>query len=186
MKDLILFWIQWSGKWTQAELIQKKNPDTFSYVSTGNIFRALTKGPDNALGRYVKEVIWAGKLVDDKVTNSLFQAYFYSVLDEQKSMLIDGYPRTVIQLDDILRLAEQERRTIQWIQFVIPDEVAFERMQSRGREDDTEEAMKLRIQQFYDHTVPVIDYFWQHCELIKVDATQSIEKIAEEVNGIIQ
>ncbi len=107
-------------------------------------------------------------------------------MDEKKQMLIDGYPRTIIQLDDILRLVEQEKRTIQGIQFVIPDEVALERMQSRGREDDNEEAMKSRIQQFYDHTVPVIDYFWQHAELIKIDATQSIDEIAEEVTWIIE
>ena len=186
MKDLILFGIQWSGKWTQAELIQKNHPGVFSYVSTGNIFRALTKGHENALWKYVKERIAAGTLIDDQVTNSLFQAYFYSVLDEKKSMLVDGYPRTIIQLDDIFRLADQEKRTIQGIQFVIPDEVALERMQSRGREDDTEEAMKHRIQQFYDHTVPVIDYFWQHADLIKVDATKSIEEIAEEANNILK
>jgi len=186
MKDLILFWIQASWKWTQAELIQKNNPNVYSYVSTWNIFRALTKGQENALGRYVNEKINAGTLIDDKVTNSLFQAYFYSVLDEQKHMLIDGYPRTINQLDDIFRLAEQEKRTIQGIQFEIPDEVALERMMSRGREDDTEEAINHRIQQFYDHTVPVIDYFWQHFDLVKVDATKTIDEIAENVDTILK
>jgi len=185
MKDIILFWIQGSGKWTQANLIMQKYTDLFSYVSTGNIFRALTKGHDNALWRYVQERITAGTLIDDKVTNSLFQAYFYSVLDEQKYMLVDGYPRTVAQLEDIFRLMQEEKREILWIQFIIPDEVAYERMASRGREDDTEESMKRRIQQFYDLTMPVINHFKKNHALIEIDATQSIEDIAKEVASII-
>ncbi len=182
MKDILLFGIQWSGKWTQADYILKNNPDVFSYVSTGNIFRALTKWPDNALGRYVIDRINAGTLIDDKVTNSLFQAYFYSALDEQKYMLIDGYPRTIPQLDDIFRLAKLESRELMGIQFVIPDEVAYERMASRGRADDTPESMKHRIAQYYEQTVPVIDYFAQHSNLIQIDATQSITDIAAEVS----
>ncbi len=181
MNDLILFGIQWSGKWTQAELIQKNFPDIFSYVSTWNIFRALTKGQDNALWRYVSDRLNAGQYIDDKVTGSIFQAYFYSAIDEKKSMLIDWYPRTIPQLDDIFRLAELENRTLTWIEFVIPDDVAFERMASRWREDDTEASMKYRIEQFYELTKPVIDYFWQHVDLVKIDATWSIEDIAEEV-----
>jgi adenylate kinase len=120
------------------------------------------------------------------VTGSLFQAYFYSAIDDNKSMLIDGYPRTIPQLDDIFRLAELEKREVLGIQFVIPDDIAFERMASRGREDDTEEAMKHRIAQFYKHTMPVIDYFGQHATLVKIDATRGIEEIAEEVYTYIQ
>jgi len=185
MKDIILFGIQWSWKGTQAALIQENNPWVFSYVSTGNIFRALTKGPNNALGRYVNEKMAAGQLINDKVTGSLFQAYFYSAIDDNKSMLIDGYPRTISQLDDIFRLAELEKRELLWIQFVIPDEVAFERMASRSREDDTEKAMKNRIAQFYAHTMPVIDYFGQHATLVQIDATRRIEDIAADVSSHI-
>lgn len=182
MKDIILFGIQWSGKGTQADLILQNNPDVFSYVSTGNIFRALTKGQDNALGRYVHDIINAGKLVNDKVTNSIFQAYFYSVLDQQKYMLIDWYPRTIDQLDDIFRLAELEGRELLGIQFDIPDEVALERMQSRWREDDTPESIKTRIASYYESTVPVIEHFTQHADMQLIDATQSIEDIAAEVS----
>lgn len=127
----------------------------------------------------------AGDLIDDKVTSSLFQAYFYSAIDDNKAMLIDGYPRTIPQLDDIFRLAEVENREVLGIQFVIPDEVAFQRMASRGREDDTAESMKHRIAQFYEKTAPVIDYFGQHATLVQIDATKSIQEIAEEVSQYI-
>gem|GEM_PF-6435582 len=58
-------------------------------------------------------------------------------------------------------------------------------MASRGREDDTEESMKRRIQQFYDLTMPVINHFKKNHALIEIDATQSIEDIAKEVASII-
>lgn len=105
----------------------------------------------------------------------------HTVIDDEKLMLLDGYPRTINQLDDIFRLMDAQNRKLQGIQFVIPDEVAVERMMSRGRNDDTPEAIKLRIAQYYEKTEPVITYFAQHADLIKIDATMSIDEVAATV-----
>jgi adenylate kinase len=164
--------------------LQEYFPDVFSYFSSGDLFRALT-GADNAIGNYVKNRIAAGDLIKDEVTNSLFEAYVHTVLHEEKYMLLDGYPRTVPQMETTFSLLQQYERTMLGIQFVIPDEVAFQRMRGRGRADDTEEAMQHRIQQFYNNTQPVIDWFADHAELIQVDATRSIEEIHEEVITIV-
>ena len=56
MKDIVLFGIQGSGKGTQAQLLLEAFPQDFSYLSTGDVFRALTKS-DNAIGNYVKNRI---------------------------------------------------------------------------------------------------------------------------------
>ncbi len=184
MKDIVLFWIQCSGKGTQAKLITKNNPDMYSYFSSGDHFRAL-QTTENAIGDYLKARMEKGDLIDDNVTNSLFLTYFHTVLDDQKHMLLDGYPRTVNQLDDIFKITDSHKREMLWIHFTLPDEIVFERMKSRWRSDDTPEAMQHRIAQFYEKTVPVIDYFWQHAEMITVDATRSIDQIAQDVQKII-
>lgn len=180
-KDLVLFGIQGSGKGTQAKIITKNNPDIYSYFSSGDLFRALTKGGDNAIGNYVKHRIENWLLINDTVTNTLFQAYMHTVLDDNKYMLLDGYPRTINQLDDIFRLMDEQNRPLQGIQFDIPDEVAIARMMGRGRNDDTPEAIKLRIAQYYEKTEPVITYFAQHADLIKIDATMGIDDVAAAV-----
>lgn len=162
----------------------KNNPEKYSYFSTGDHFRALFS-TDNAIGNYLKSRIERWDLIDDNVTNSLFLTYFHTIIDDKKLMLLDWYPRTVNQLDDVFRLTEENNREMLWIHFVLPDDVVFERMKSRWRSDDTTEAMQHRINQFYEKTVPVIQYFWEHAEIVRIDATRSIEQIAEEVQSLI-
>jgi adenylate kinase len=97
MKDIILFGAPGCGKGTQAELLIEKLAGIVSHISTGDVFRALVSQP-NAIGKYVKDRMESGKLIDDQVTMSLFNAYFFTVLDEQKYMLLDGYPRSIPQM----------------------------------------------------------------------------------------
>ena len=186
MKDIILFWIQWSGKWTQAKKIIENHPDSYSYFSSWDLFRAITSWWENAIWNYVKSRIENGLLINDGVTNSLFQAYFYTVLDDKKHMLLDGYPRTINQLDDIFRLMEQEKRDALGIHFTLTDDVATQRMLSRWRKDDSAEAIKFRLEQFYEKTMPVIKYFAQHADLVNIDASQSIDEVASEVEKAIE
>lgn len=158
--------------------------DMYSYFSSGDIFRALLSS-DNAIGKYIKERMNKWDLINDNVTNSLLLAYFHTILDDGKHMLLDGYPRTINQLDDIFRISDQYKRTMMWIQFVVPDEVVMQRMLDRGRTDDTPEAIQHRIDQYYSKTVPVITYFSQHCRLVKIDANRPIQEIHTEVKRIV-
>jgi len=180
MKDLLLFGIQWAWKWTQAKLIEEAFPDVFSYFSSWDMFRALTSAP-NAIGNYVKDRIERGDLISDDVTLWLFDVYVQTVMDEDKSMLLDGFPRTIPQMEKMVGLMKKYERDPVGIQFVIPDDVAIERMLERGRKDDTEESIRHRIELFYEKTQPTIDWFAENWTLIQIDANRSVEEIAEDV-----
>jgi adenylate kinase family enzyme len=54
----------------------------------------------------------AGLLIDDAVTISLFKAYFYTVIDSEKAMLLDGYPRTMPQMEAFLDLCAEKGRQV--------------------------------------------------------------------------
>ncbi len=151
----------------------------------GDVFRTLTS-TDNALGTYIKSRIAAGDLIKDEVTNALFAAYVHTVMHDEKYMLLDGYPRTIAQMAATMDMLSTYERKVLGIQFVIPDEIALERMHGRGRADDTQEAMQHRIKQFYENTQPTIDYFAEHAELIRIDATQGIDAIHAEVMSHIK
>jgi adenylate kinase len=154
----------------------EKNPDVFSYLSTGDVFRALGSAP-NAIGDYVKDRIAAGQLIDDKVTNAIFESYYFTVADSGKYMLLDGYPRSVAQMRMMIAFLMQQQRKVLGINFVLDDMTAIDRMKSRGRNDDTDESIKARIMQFKEKTVPVIELFADHFPVINIDASKSIDEI---------
>jgi adenylate kinase family enzyme len=47
----------------------------------------------------------------------------------------------------------------------------------RWRSDDTTNAINHRINQFYEKTQPVIDFFADNAPLIKIDANRSVDEI---------
>ena len=183
MRDILLFGIQWSGKGTQAHLLTEAFPDKFWYFSSGDIFRAIMSS-DNAIGNYLRNRMDSGELINDEVTNSLFKTYFYTVLHDHKFMLLDGFPRTIPQMKEMIKLTELHERPLIGVQLVLPDDVAIERIKERWRADDTDEGIKYRIDQFYEKTQPTIDWFAENVELIQVDANRSVEEIAEDLKAI--
>ena len=184
MYDIVFFGIQGAGKGTQASLFLEKYPYAFRYLSTGDIFRALTSN-DNAIGNYLHDRLTKGDLIDDTVTSSLFQTYFHTVRDDKKYMFLDGYPRSSAQLDDLMALAEKYERKMLGIHFTLPDDIAVERLLERGRNDDTLDAIHHRIAQFYEQTMPIISSFGDYAPLITIDANKSVEQIHEEVLSVV-
>lgn len=183
MRDLLLFWIQGAWKGTQSALLQKKFPKSFSYFSTGDVFRALMSN-DNAIGNHLKERMEKGDLIDDEVTNSLFKTYFYTVVHDHKYMLLDGFPRTIPQMIEMIKLIKRHERDLVGVHLVLPDQVAIDRMKERGREDDSHESINHRISQFYAKTQPTIDWFANNAQIIKVDANRPIEEVEADLEAI--
>lgn len=84
-----------------------------------------------------------------------------------------------------MRLVAQHKREIIALHLVLPDEIAIERMKERGRSDDTDAAIQHRIDQFYETTMPMIDFFATKAEVVTVDANRSVEAVAEEIRGLV-
>lgn len=184
MKDVLIFGIQWSGKWTQAKLLTEAFPWLFSYFASWDLFRAIIWA-ENAIGKYLKDRMERWDLISDRVTISLFYVYLQTVIDEGKNMLIDWFPRTIPQMEKMMKLLTKYKREIIGIQFVLSDEVAIERMKGRGRVDDTDEIIRHRIDQFYEKTQPTINRFAEHGTLVKINADRPIEEIAIDVKRVI-
>lgn len=176
MTDIILFWVQGSWKWTQASLLMDAMPETFSYFSSGDMFRALTS-KSNAIWDYLKGRMEAGELISDQVTMTLFRAYMYTAVDENKAMLLDGFPRTLPQFELLLSLFQEFGRSFVGVVFDVSEDEVIERMLARWRADDNRDAIKYRIDQYNEKTLPMLDMFNTHASLITIDANRSIEDI---------
>ena len=171
---IVLIGIQGSGKSTQGNLLQEKLQ--VPYLSTGHIFRELAK-EKTALGRYIKEIMNAGYLIPDDKTLEIVSEYLARP-EYQNGYILDGFPRTVTQAESFANGIDNV------VYLKVSDEEALHRIAQRndtGREDETHEAIRKRIESFHAFTKPVIEYYRQKGKLVEVDGEQAIEDIHKSV-----
>lgn len=154
---------QGSGKSTQADLLAQYL--NVPKISTGDIFRKLPQ---------VSEILNAGKLVDDQITAEIVKNRL-SQEDCQNGFIMDGYPRTKEQLNIF------DPGFDKVIYLKVPDEEVIKRLLSRGRQDDTEELIKVRLDLYKQHTQPLLDYYDQKGNLMEIDGIGDIQGIQDEI-----
>lgn len=174
---IVLIGIQGSGKSTQGNLLSEKLG--IPYLSTGHIFRNLAK-EHTPLGRYIKEVMNAGYLIPDKKTLKIVSEYLSR--DEYKEgYILDGFPRTITQAKAFKDGADKV------LYLEVSDKEAQARLSYRNgdngvvREDDTEAAIKRRIELFHKFTEPVLDHYRKLGILSNFNGEEPIDKIHEAI-----
>jgi adenylate kinase len=171
-----------AGKGTQAQRIAEHYG--IPAISTGDIFRAM-KTADTPLARQVREIMEAGGYVSDEITNAIV-ADRLTQSDCQKGFLLDGYPRTLQQvqtLDDYL--AETGRLLDAVISLTADIEEVVARLLKRaaieGRSDDNEETIRVRLQVFAEQTEPLLEVYRSRGLLVEVNGLGAIEEVSERV-----
>jgi adenylate kinase len=165
-----------SGKGTQLELLKEflvnKYKDTsVKPIVMGDIFRAFFKesGYVNDIARDVS--IKQGKFQPDFLTNALFVHSAINNVDEKSTLFFDGYPRTINQLGiikDLLLYIKREDPII--INIEVGRENVKNRMLSRGRGDDNENAIESRLNEYDKFILPMLeviksDHFFKYFEI---------------------
>lgn len=126
-KIIVLIGAPGAGKGTQARMLQERQG--IPQISTGDIFREMKKS-DTRLAREVQETMASGKLISDQLT--------YQIVRERTSRedcvgtyLLDGYPRTAVQAEQLEELADEQDKKIQAIEVDIPREELMKRLTGR-------------------------------------------------------
>jgi adenylate kinase len=171
-----------AGKGTQAQRIAEHYG--IPAISTGDIFRAM-KTADTPLARQVREIMESGGYVSDEITNAIV-ADRLTQSDCQKGFLLDGYPRTLQQvqtLDDYL--AETGRPLDAVISLTADVEEVIARLLKRaaieGRSDDNEETIRVRLQVYAEQTEPLLEVYRSRGLLVEVNGLGEIEEVSERV-----
>ncbi|WP_200939428.1 adenylate kinase [Arthrobacter sp. Leaf337] len=175
-----------SGKGTQAERISERLGVVA--ISTGDIFRANVKG-GTPLGVEARKYMDNGDFVPDSVTNEMVRDRL-SQADGKEGFLLDGYPRTVAQveyLDGILAASSQALSVV--LQLTADDEELVTRLLGRaretGRSDDNEGVIRHRLDLYHQQTEAVVAQYAERGILTQVDGIGGIEEVTDRVLGSI-
>lgn len=183
MKILIITGPPYSGKGTQCEIISKELH--YEHISTGDRLR-VEKTQRTEIGRIMSQYEEKGDLVPDSVMKSLFG----QILDEnkdKKGILLDGYPRTKPQVDDLLQLVKEKHLEItRVINILVPREELLRRAQKRAadsnREDDRNSETHLkRVHIFETQTFPAIEYMKTRLSVVDINGIGAIEEITRRI-----
>lgn len=126
-KIIVLIGAPGAGKGTQARILQERKG--IPQISTGDIFREMKKA-DTPLAKEVQEIMASGKLISDELTYQIVRDRT-SRDDCQGTYILDGYPRTAVQAEQLEELAKEQGKEIQAIEVDLPREELLKRLTGR-------------------------------------------------------
>jgi adenylate kinase len=203
---------QGSGKGTQAERLSA----TYGvpHVSTGEAFRAAVKD-GNELGRAVQGYLQRGELVPDDVVTAVIKEHVFGP-GAPEGFVLDGYPRNIAQAEALATMAAPRGLDVVLDLEAPVEEVlrrlSARRVCSRcgatynllsgppkqpgtcdvcggalyQREDDTEQAIRRRLELYESETAPLINWYREHRCLMTVDATGGPDDVARRVEAAVE
>lgn len=173
---LVLIGPPGAGKGTQAAILRKDFG--IPHISTGDLFREHVSRR-TALGQDAQRYLDTGELVPDHITGEVIRRRL-AESDAQRGFLLDGFPRTVQQAEELeSMLPDVEGGIDAVLEFTAPEDVVVSRLLSRGRGDDTEHVIRNRQQVYRNQTAPLLAYY--ATRLLTIHAVGSAEQIGERV-----
>lgn len=183
MEILIITGPPYSGKGTQCEIL--KNVLSFKHISTGDRCR-LEKRKGSELGIVLSAYEEHGELVPDVIMKDLLN----QILEEnknEKGIVLDGYPRTISQVDYLLTLVERKVITISKVfQIEVKKQELLNRALHRscksGRKDDQNPRLwKKRIEVFEMFIKPSIEYMKTKLNVYTCYSTGTKEELTKKI-----
>ena len=158
-----------AGKGTQAALLTKQ--DDYVSVSPGELLREAAKG-DPELAATMN----AGHLVDPQLIFGLIE----DILQRygKQRVIFDGFPRDEAQATWLkAHLEKNPPEKIDLIILDISDDEVFRRLAKRGRADDTEAAIRQRLDVYEQDVQRAISLLGDVLTPVTIDARGTVEEV---------
>jgi adenylate kinase len=208
---LIVLGKQGAGKGTQC--VRLSHHYVIDHIATGDMFRAAVKS-GTPLGIEARRFMDAGELIPDEVVLSMVDERLDQDNTRSRGFILDGFPRTVVQaekLDELLAPLEIDLV----INLDVPTQAVLRRLASRRvcvdcganystqkppkikgicdncageviqREDDTEAAIKRRLDLYEEQTAPLIDRYLKLGKLATVSGTGTVDVVAARMISVV-
>lgn len=205
----VFFGAPGAGKGTMAS--RAKEAFGLPHISTGEIFRAAMKA-GTPLGLKVKSVIESGGLVSDDLTIELVKDRLAEP-DAAAGWLLDGFPRTIPQAraldalcpeDYVIDLEVSDSKVVERLSgrrmckgcgriyhaTLMPPRVA-DTCDDCGvalytRDDDREEAVRTRLENYRRQTSPLEEYYEARGVLVRVDGEGEADAVWKSLRAVME
>lgn len=171
---IIFVGVAGSGKSVQGKLLAKTL--NANYFSMGEFLR-------QHLDPTIQKKMLTGELIsDDEVIREISEE-LSKVATIYEEFILDGFPRTLVQVDWLLtQVAQNKLKISAVINLVAPEEIITERLLGRKRPDDHLEAIKIRIREYNKATLPIIERMKQAgVKVFNIDAERSVEVVHSDI-----
>jgi len=192
---LVLLGKQGAGKGTQCTRLALHY--IVPHISTGDIFRAAVRA-GTEFGRKAREYMDSGELVPDEVVIGVIKERLDQDDTKSRGFVLDGFPRTVHQADELDEVLAPRGLDLA-IDLEVDMAVVLKRLASRRvcvncganysvdtppkvnwscdicgneviqRADDTEGAIKRRLDLYEEQTAPLIAWYLERDKLVAVN-----------------
>jgi adenylate kinase len=185
--NVLLLGPQGAGKGTQAKRISAEY--AVAHIASGEILRSeMQAGTD--LGKRVQDVYDRGDLVSDDLMIELIKTRLGQP-DADNGFILDGFPRTTVQAEALDEMFGEIGRSFSVVfAMQIPDDVAFERLRKRseieGRADDTDEAIRRRLENYHRETEPLVEYYRVRGNLVPIHGDPTENEVFAEIQSALE
>ncbi len=177
------------GKGTQAKfMLARLEPQGVFHMETGRFLRELLMLKNSTTEITRLSIDEKGKLYPWWFSMFVWLREIVEHGHADKHIVGDGTPRRMVEakfLDNVLSWHGRPLPVCIYID--VSEEEAIRRLLNRGggRADDTPEAIRSRMQFFYEDVMPVIDYYEEHGRLISVDGNVSPDMVWKQIDRML-
>ena len=163
-----------SGKTLQGRLLTQKIGAI--YVSIGELLRENVD-PE------IKEKMLTGELIGDDDVIKLLDLALPAKDQTMQESILDGFPRTLKQVEWLVQQVKKGRIKVNGvIHLIASPDVVVPRLLERSRPDDHMEAIKVRIDEYNQMILPIIQRLkGEGIKVYDVNGEQTIEEVQKEI-----
>lgn len=204
---LVVLGKQGAGKGTQC--VRLSHHYVVPHVSTGDMLRAAVK-LRTSLGVRAKEVMDRGELLPDELVMEMVSERISESDTRARGFVLDGCPRTIVQAEALADLLRPDRLDLA-VNLDVPTPQVLRRLVARRvcvdcgtnysvsapptvnwtcdvcggeviqREDDTEEAIRRRLELYEDETAPLLDFYRGQNQLVTVSGNGAAAAVTRRI-----
>ena len=205
---LVVLGKQGAGKGTQAVRVARHY--VVPHISTGDMFRAAAKS-GTPFGKRAADYMANGELIPDDVVLGVVMERLEQKDAKGRGYVLDGFPRTVTQAQALAEGIGVPSEQPLVVDLEVPTEVVLQRLAARRvctdcganyststppktdwicdvcggevvqREDDTEAAIRRRLDLYEEQTEPLIAWYLERRQLSTVDGLGDPDRVTERV-----
>ena len=161
-----------AGKSVQAQKLMDRLG--MHWISTGEMLR-------NSQDAAIQAKLHRGELLDDDDVQQVLNAAI-KLVPPDTEIVMDGFPRRISQSKWLeAQLPEWGRELDKVVHIKVDENKAKERMELRGRHDDSDQAIKQRNLEYTNNVLPMVKRYHEMGKLVEVDGVGTVDEVATRI-----